>query len=76
MFYVFDDREELQACTVSPDKLATLSVINDLKSNLTLGGHRVQGVIEVPATVPSIPNAPNSPMEPGATPTPSARNAG
>jgi len=51
MIYVFDDNEEQQACCgcpVTPDGLRSLSVINDLTSNLGVNGaNRSAGVIEI-----------------------------
>ncbi|MFZ0888087.1 MAG: ice-binding family protein [Candidatus Binataceae bacterium] len=51
MLYVFDDNEELQeccGCPVTPDQVLTLSVINNLTSNLGVSGaDRAAGVIDV-----------------------------
>ena len=74
LIFVFDDVEELQeccACPLSPNKLLTLSTINDLTSNFAVpGGDRVAGTLMVGSVIPQLPNDPTAPLPPGSSLTP------
>jgi len=74
LMFVFDDTEELQeccACPLSPNKLLTLSTINDLTNNFAVsGGNRIAGTIVVGSTIPQLPNDPTAPLPAGSALTP------